>query len=110
VAQGIGVPVDSPYVVAVVDGTSPTLECPLATIGVTSVWQVHGHTVVGLIATPETTLPEVLKALRDNATTPAGISMAVQGLSQVDPRMSDHEASSDGESDENGTSLIAAAP
>ncbi|GAB3911491.1 hypothetical protein GCM10029964_117530 [Kibdelosporangium lantanae] len=32
------------------------------------------------------------------------------GLSQVDPRMSDHEASSDGESDENGTSLIAAAP
>ncbi|GAB3886742.1 hypothetical protein GCM10029964_051530 [Kibdelosporangium lantanae] len=84
VAQGIGVPVDSPYVVAVVDGTSPTLECPLATIGVTSVWQVHGHTVVGLIATPETTLPEVLKALRDNATTPAGISMAVQGLSQVD--------------------------
>jgi len=85
-AQGIGVPVDNPYAVAVVDvvGAAPVVECPLAALGVTSVWQVRGHTLVGLIATAETTLPTVLKALQDNVTAPAGLSMVVQGLAQVD--------------------------
>jgi hypothetical protein len=137
-AQGIGVPVDSPYAVAVVDTGQPltppnhpqprtnpsltpegipyaghrgpaataahtadhtaahtadpaaaltqgaTLECPLAALGVTSVWQVRGHTLVGLIAAAETTLPQVLKALQDNVTAPASLSMVVQGLAQVD--------------------------
>lgn len=89
-ARGIGVPVDGPYAVAVLDveagddRTAAKLECRLADAGLTSVWQVRAHTLVGLVAVAEKALGTVLEVLRTDPRTPAGLSMTVQGLAEVD--------------------------
>ncbi|WP_106186839.1 PucR family transcriptional regulator [Umezawaea tangerina] len=88
VAHGIGVPVHGPYAVVVLDsGDQPAgdeLERRLAGLGVTSVWQVRANTLVGLLAVGGSALDAVLALLRDNPTAPAGLSMAVPGLAEVD--------------------------
>jgi len=87
-ARGIGVPVDGPYAVAVLDvepgddRTASVLECRLAEAGMVSVWQVRAHTLVGLVGSQD--LAAVLAVLRANLLSPAGLSMTVQGLAEVD--------------------------
>ena len=87
-ACGIGVPVDGPYAVAVLDvepgddRTASVLECRLAEAGMVSVWQVRAHTLVGLVGSQD--LAAVLAVLRANLLSPAGLSMTVQGLAEVD--------------------------
>jgi len=87
-AHNIGVPVDGRYAVAVIDhdgaGEGDGLECRLAAAGVTSVWQVRTNTLVGLLAVGDGALDVVLAVLRENPTAPAGLSMTVQGLPDVD--------------------------
>jgi hypothetical protein len=87
-AHGIGVPVDGPYAVAVVDTgderTGDGLECRLADAGMTSVWQVRTNTLVGLIAVGASALGTALAVLRESAMAPAGLSMTVHGLADVD--------------------------
>ncbi len=91
-AHSIGVPLDGPYAVAAIDVDSchghghagDGLECRLAEEGVTSVWQVRTNTLVGLVAVGESALDTVLAVLRDKPTAPAGLSMTVRGLADVD--------------------------
>ncbi len=87
-ARGIGVSVDGPYAVAVLDveteddRTATALECRLADAGIASVWQVRANTLVGLIATGS--LAAVLEVLRAAPVVPAGLSMTVRGLAEAD--------------------------
>jgi hypothetical protein len=90
-AQGIGVPVDGPYAVVVLDRADITgtgddrigspLECKLADTGIVSVWQARSNTLVGLLAVGDTAI--ALRVLRENAPTPAGLSMTVPTLAEV---------------------------
>jgi hypothetical protein len=87
-AHNIGVPVDGPYAVVVIDvdsgddDTSRALECRLADAGMTSVWQVRMHTLVGLIAVADA--GALLRILRAAPPAPAGVSMPVATLADVD--------------------------
>ena len=87
-AHSIGMPVDGPYVVVVLDRgddgdrNGTTLECGLADAGVVSVWQARAATLVGLLATGDTTA--ALLVLRADPQTPAGVSMTVPSLAEVD--------------------------
>jgi hypothetical protein len=90
-AQSIGVPVDGPYAVVVLDRGDITstgddrigsaLECKLADAGIVSVWQARSNTLVGLLAVGDTA--DALRVLRENAPTPAGLSMTVPTLAEV---------------------------
>lgn len=88
-AHSIGMPVDGPYVVVVLDRggngddrTGAALECGLADVGIVSVWQARAATLVGLLATGDTAA--ALRVLRADPRTPAGVSMAVPSLTEVD--------------------------
>ncbi len=91
-AQSIGVPVDGPYVVVVLDGgddtdtgddrTGSALECGLAEVGIVSVWQARAGTLVGLLAVADTAA--ALRVLRADPRVPAGVSMTVPSLADVD--------------------------
>jgi hypothetical protein len=87
-AHNIGVPVDGPYAVVVIDRDEPddhagdALECRLADAGMTSVWQVRMNTLVGLIAAGDASA--VLRVLRAAPSAPAGLSMTVPTLADVD--------------------------
>jgi hypothetical protein len=90
-AHNIGVPVDGPYAVVVIDRDEPgpaddrasgALECRLAEAGMTSVWQVRMNTLVGLIAVGDA--GAVLRVLRAAPLAPAGLSMTVPTLADVD--------------------------
>jgi hypothetical protein len=90
-AQSIGVPVDGPYAVVVLDRgdittpgddrTGSALERKLADTGIVSVWQARSHTLVGLLAVGDTAV--ALRVLRENAPSPAGMSMTVPTLAEV---------------------------
>lgn len=89
----IGVPVDSPYVVVVADVVPDTDHAVLAwrraltTADVRSAWQVRADTLVGLLAVranlPDATAP-MIAVLREVLTVPAGLSLVVSGLAEVD--------------------------
>ncbi|MFI7678027.1 PucR family transcriptional regulator [Actinophytocola sp. NPDC049390] len=87
-AQSIGVPVDGPYTVVVLDAetgdnrTGSALECGLAEAGVVSVWQARAGTLVGLLAVADTTV--ALRVLRADPRVPVGVSMTVPSLADVD--------------------------
>jgi hypothetical protein len=84
-ARIIGVPVDGPYAVVVADGDAPdSLSRLLTEHGVTSAWQLRAHTQVGLLSLDSPELGIVLKVLRDCLTSPAGVSLVVHGLADVD--------------------------
>jgi hypothetical protein len=93
-AHRIGVAVEGPYAVAVLDRVEPVdpgddrtggaLAGRLADAGVASAWQVRTNTLVGLVVADEPVLGTVLAVLRDNPVAPAGLSMTVSGLAEVD--------------------------
>jgi hypothetical protein len=89
VAHAIGVPVDGPYAVAVVDRVDTTeehlgtlLRFRLAEAGISSVWQARATTLVGLLAVADS--DTALPVLRASPVTPAGLSMTVPTLAEVD--------------------------
>lgn len=87
-AHSIGVPVDGPYAVVVLDldtgddRTGTALECRLADAGIVSVWQARANTLVGLLAVGDTAA--ALRVLRENALVPVGLSMTVPSLAEAD--------------------------
>ncbi|MEV6605616.1 helix-turn-helix domain-containing protein [Kutzneria sp. NPDC051319] len=84
-ARIIGVPVDGPYAAVVADAdASPALGRLLAEHGIHSAWQLRAHTLVGLLSLDSPELGIVLKVLRDALTVPAGVSLVVHGLADVD--------------------------
>jgi hypothetical protein len=87
-ARIIGVPVDGPYAVVVADvedvGAPAALGGLLSDHGVDSAWQLRAHMLVGLLSLDSPELGIVLKVLRDALTAPAGVSLVVHGLSDVD--------------------------
>jgi hypothetical protein len=86
----VGVPVDGPYAVVAIDlreeseGSAALLGERLSTQGVQSAWQVRANTLVGLLALNTPELGETLAALRESATTTAGVSLVVDGLAAID--------------------------
>jgi len=82
-ARIIGVPVDGPYAVVVADA-STAVGPVLAEHGIHSAWQLRAHTLVGLLSLDSPELGIVLKVLREALTTPAGVSLVVPGLADVD--------------------------
>ncbi|QUQ62776.1 PucR family transcriptional regulator [Kutzneria sp. CA-103260] len=87
-ARIIGVPVDGPYaaiVADVEDVNAPTfLKGLLTEHGIDSAWQLRAHMLVGLLSLDSPELGIVLKVLRDALTVPAGVSLVVHGLADVD--------------------------
>ncbi|MGB3442531.1 MAG: helix-turn-helix domain-containing protein [Actinophytocola sp.] len=87
-ALNLGVALDGPYAVVVLDvdagddRTGTTLEVRLADVGIVSVWQARPTTLVGLLAVGDSFA--ALKVLRENAFVPAGLSMTVPTLAEVD--------------------------
>ena len=84
-ARIIGVPVDGPYAAVVADVGDPTaLSHLLRESGVDSAWQLRAHMLLGLLSLDSPELGTVLKVLRDALTGPAGVSLVVHGLADVD--------------------------
>lgn len=87
-ARIIGVPVDGPYAAVVADvedvNAPAFLHRLLAEHGVDSAWQLRAHMLVGLLSLDSPELGIVLKVLRDALTVPAGVSLVVHGLADVD--------------------------
>ncbi|MGH3159072.1 MAG: PucR family transcriptional regulator [Streptosporangiaceae bacterium] len=84
----LGVPVEGFYVVVLTDaraGKDATrLAQQLAARDIVSAWQVRADFLVGLLALRQPALNRPLAALREALTTPAGVSLAVRGLAEVD--------------------------
>lgn len=91
----IGVPVEGPYAVvaadvdAGADRSAVLLQRRLATKEIRSAWQVRADTLVGLLALRESTeddseLDAALRVLRDVLGVPAGVSLVVWGLREID--------------------------
>jgi hypothetical protein len=86
----IGIPVESAFVVVVAD-VDPAADQvmtewrrALATEDIRSAWQVRADTMVGLLALREPTPDPAVRILRGVLTVPAGLSLVVQGLAEVD--------------------------
>jgi hypothetical protein len=93
VARTIGLPVGSPYVVAVVDAHEDgdrseelvtKVRQALASARIESAWQMRADALVGLIALGEHSVDAALAALRESLRVPAGVSGVVSGLAEVD--------------------------
>ena len=93
VARTIGLPVGSPYVVAVVDAHEDgdrsaelvtRVRQALANARIESAWQMRADALVGLIALGEHSADAALAALRESLRVPAGVSGVVSGLPEVD--------------------------
>jgi len=84
----LGVPVEGSYVVVLADagaGKKATqLAQRLAAQDIVSAWQVRADSLVGLLALRQPALDGMLGVLREVLTTPAGVSLAVRGLAEVD--------------------------
>jgi hypothetical protein len=86
----VGVPVDGPYAVLVADlaadaeHATATWRRRLAEAGVTSAWQVRADTLVGLLALREDSTDPAVAVLRTVGVGPAGLSLVVSGLAEVD--------------------------
>lgn len=91
VSRIIGVPVDSSYAVVVADVVPDTDHAvlswrrALATADVESAWQARADTLVGLLAVrrPDAMAP-MIAMLRELLTVPAGLSLVVSGMAEVD--------------------------
>ena len=86
----IGIPVDSAFAVVVAD-VDPAADQvmtewrrALATEDIRSAWQVRADTMVGLLALREPTADPAVRILRGVLTVPAGLSLVVNGLAEVD--------------------------
>jgi hypothetical protein len=89
VSRIVGLPVDGPYAVVVTgDRAEPGLTLllgrRLVRHGVESVWQRSTDTLVGLLALRRPALEGVLATLREVLDGPAGVSLVVSGLAEVD--------------------------
>jgi hypothetical protein len=81
----IGIPVEGPCAVVVADiGPVNQWERRLAADRVGSAWQVRANTLVGLLALRTPTVDTAVAALRDVLDVPAGVSLVVRGLAEVD--------------------------
>jgi hypothetical protein len=86
----IGVPVDAAYVVVVAD-VDPDADRlmtewrrALTTSDIRSAWQVRADTLVGLLALGPSAPDAPVALLRGILTTPAGLSLVVHGLAEID--------------------------
>jgi hypothetical protein len=89
VSRVLGVPVEGPYAVVVADagpasGDAAQLRQRLAAHGIVSAWQARADALVGLLALRQPTLDGVLAPAREALATPAGVSLVVHGLADVD--------------------------
>ncbi len=86
----LGLPVDGPYAVLVVDvgaeaeRTSITAARRLAGREIASAWQSRSELLVGLIALPESTVDTTVALLREVIVAPAGLSLVANGLAEAD--------------------------
>jgi hypothetical protein len=86
----LGLPVDGPYAVLVVDAgadaerTSITAARRLAGREIASAWQARAELLVGLIGLPGSTVDSTVALLREVITGPAGLSLVVNGLAEAD--------------------------
>jgi hypothetical protein len=89
VSRLLGVPVEGPYAVVVAD-PGPAVADPenlrqrLAAQEIVSVWQARADALVGVLALRQPTLAGVLGPVREALDTPAGVSLVVRGLAEVD--------------------------
>jgi hypothetical protein len=89
VSRLLGIPVEGPYAVVVADpgpaSSDPAgLRQRLAGQEIVSVWQARADALVGVLALRQPTLGEVLGPLREALDAPAGVSLVVRGLAEVD--------------------------
>jgi hypothetical protein len=84
----LGVPVQGRYAVVVADAGAGQLAAQLgqrlAARDIVSAWQQRADSLVGLLALRDPTLSPALSALRAAVTVPAGVSLIVRGLAEVD--------------------------
>jgi len=85
----LGVPVAGPYAVAVaglgpVTADTATLRRRLAARDIVSAWQTRADALVGVLALRQPTLAGVLDPVAEVLGTPAGVSLVVHGLAEVD--------------------------
>jgi hypothetical protein len=91
----IGVPVAGPYAVVAADADAGAdrsvvlLRRRLAARQIGSAWQVRADTLVGLLALRESTVDDseldpALEILQDLLAVPAGVSLVVRGLTEID--------------------------
>jgi hypothetical protein len=90
-ARIIGLPVEGSYAVVVADidptegpARPATLRRRLAAEEVVSAWQVRANALVGLLALPQPASTSAQGALRELLTVPAGMSLVVHGLAEID--------------------------
>jgi PucR-like helix-turn-helix protein/diguanylate cyclase with GGDEF domain len=81
----IGIPVEGPCAAVVADiGPATQWERRLAADRIGSAWQVRANTLVGLLTLRQPTVDTAVAALRDVLDVPAGVSLVVRGLAEVD--------------------------
>jgi hypothetical protein len=81
----IGIPVEGPCAAVVADiGPATQWERRLAADRIGSAWQVRANTLVGLLALRQPTVDTAVAALKDMLDVPAGVSLVVRGLAEVD--------------------------
>jgi hypothetical protein len=90
VSRVLGIPVEGPYAVLVVDvgadaeRTSTVAARRLAGREIASAWQARADLLVGIIALPGSTVDSTLALLHEVITVPAGLSLVVNGLAETD--------------------------
>ncbi|HEY2579106.1 MAG TPA: helix-turn-helix domain-containing protein [Streptosporangiaceae bacterium] len=89
VSRILGVPVEGPYAVVVADHSpastdTANLRQRLAAQEIVSVWQTRVDALVGVLALRQPTLSGVLGPVREALGAPAGVSLVVRGLAEVD--------------------------
>jgi len=81
----IGIPVEGPCAAVVADiGPATQWERRLAADRIGSAWQVRANTLVGLLTLRQPTVDTAVAALKDVLDVPAGVSLVVRGLAEVD--------------------------
>lgn len=90
VGTQLGLPVGGPYVVvmSVVEGgsddtASRSLERSLDALGIASAWQLRATSLIGVLALKKCSADPALALLRRRLQGPAGVSLIVDGLSEV---------------------------
>lgn len=90
VGTQLGLPVGGPYVVvmSVVEGgsddtASRSLERSLDALGIASAWQLRATSLIGVLALKKCSADPALALLRRRLQGPAGVSLVVDGLSEV---------------------------
>jgi hypothetical protein len=89
-ARVLGLPVDGPYAAVALDehaGAGANVAAAreqLTGTGISSAWQARANVVVGLLALAEPALETALNALRGALGAPAGVSLVVHGLAEVE--------------------------